>query len=75
MTPLQKRVQRRCQAARDGGRRLVVALDPGDVEVIGLRLERGRKWFRVPVMEVYHLAVKRSMGLAKPARRTGRSRK
>ena len=61
MTPLVKRVQRRCETTKDGGRRLVVALDPGDE--IAVRLERGRKWFRVAIIDVYHLAVKREMGL------------
>ena len=70
MTPLTKRVQRRCIVTRDAGRRLVVALDAGDE--VAVRLERGKKWFRVPIIDIYHLAVKRELGL-KGARRKGKS--
>ncbi len=67
MTPLTKRVQRRCIDAKDAGRRLVVALDAGDE--IAVRLERGKKWFRVPIIDLYHFAVKRELGLTRLARR------
>lgn len=67
MTPLTKRVQRRCVASKDAGRRLVVALDAGDE--VAVRLERGRRWFRVTVIDIYHLAVKRDLGLSRKARR------
>ena len=69
MTPLTKRVQRRCIIARDAGRRLVVALDAGDE--FAIRLERGKKWFRVPAIDVYHLAVKRELGLKRKLKRRG----
>lgn len=53
---------------RDAGRRLVIALDAGDE--VAVRLERGKKWFRISVIDVYHLAVKRELGLKRIARRT-----
>lgn len=67
MTPLTKRVQRRCLVSKDAGRRIVVALDSGDE--VAVRLERGRKWFRVPIIDIYHMAVKRELGLTRKARR------
>lgn len=70
MTPLMKRVQRRCLVTKDGGRRLVVALDAGDE--VCVRRERSPKWFRVPVIDIYHMAVKRELGLTKKARRDKR---
>lgn len=69
MTPLTKRVQRRCTTTRDGGRRIIVAMDPGDD--LMFRLERGKKWFRVPVIDIYHFAIKRELGLKQVARRRG----
>ena len=69
MTPLVKRVQRRCERTKDGGKRLVVAFDAGDHEEIAIRRERSRKWFRIAIIDVYHLAVKRELGLAGIKRR------
>ena len=69
MTPLTKRVQRRCIKTKDAGKRLVIAFDTGDTEEIAIRRERSRKWFRVPVLDIYHLAVKRELGLTRGARR------
>lgn len=68
MTPLTKRVARRCVDTRDAGRRLVVALDLGDT--IMVRLEHGRQWYRLSVLEAYHHAVKRALGLKQAARKT-----
>lgn len=56
MTPLTKPITRRTVVARDAGRRVVVILEPGDL--IGFRLERQRKVFRLPLIACYHMAVK-----------------
>ena len=66
MTDLTKRVRRRCLQTKDAGRRIVVALEAGD-EIL-LRRERGRRWFSLPIIEVYHLAVKRALGLKRKTR-------
>ena len=67
MTPLTKRVQRRCVVTRDAGRLLVVSLEPGDE--ITVRLEHGKRKWRLPLIAVYHLAVKVELGLKQTARR------
>ncbi len=69
MTPLVKRVQRRCERTKDGGKRLVVAFDVGEHEEIAIRRERSRKWFRVPIAEIYCYAVKKSLGLKQTRRK------
>lgn len=66
MTDLNKRVKRRCLITKDAGRRIVVALEAGD-EIL-LRREHGRRWLRISVLEVYHLAVKRALGLKRKTR-------
>lgn len=59
MTPLTKRVQRRCVITKDAGRRIVVAIEPDDI--IAFRLERGKRWFRCPVAAAYMFTVKREL--------------
>lgn len=56
MTDLRHRVRRRTCVAKDAGRRLVVALEPGDV--MAIRPERTRKWYRLPLSVVYAQAVR-----------------
>ena len=57
MTDLERKVTRRAKSAYGRpGKRLVVGLFPGDL--IGLREERGRTWFYLPLGTVYTLAVR-----------------
>ena len=51
MTDLRKTIMRRTVGAfNHQGRRIVVALEPGDV--LALREERTKKWFRAPLTNV-----------------------
>jgi hypothetical protein len=56
MTDLQKPVTRRCTVTLDGGKRIVIALLPGDL--LALRRERERKTYFYPIGAVYSSAVK-----------------
>ena len=51
MTDLRKTIMRRTVGTfNHQGRRIVVALEPGDV--LALREERTKKWFRAPIANV-----------------------
>jgi len=74
MTDLRKVVRRRAVSAAYRGRRLVIALHPGDL--IGLREERTRREYFLPVGYAYQVAVrleverrKRAKAEAKKARK------
>lgn len=67
MTPLNKAISRRANHAKDGGRRVIVTLFPGDV--IGFRLERQRKSFKLPILACYHAAVKAELGVQRAAKK------
>uniref|UniRef100_A0A6M3JN01 Uncharacterized protein n=1 Tax=viral metagenome TaxID=1070528 RepID=A0A6M3JN01_9ZZZZ len=56
MTTLQRIVRRECGRATDGGRPIIVSLEPGDV--IGFRLKGCRRTYRTTVQACYSLAVK-----------------
>ena len=58
MTTTDRRVVRRGTrvSAEAGHRRLVIAIEPGDV--VAVRPERSRRWERVTLAAVYVLAVK-----------------
>lgn len=57
MTDLVKPIRRRSRTTlRSRNRRLIVALEPGDV--VAIREERRRTWYRVTLESVYWLAVK-----------------
>ena len=66
MTDLQKPVTRRCSTTRDGGKRIVVSLLPGDL--IAVRRERERKTYYYPIGAVYSLAVKAHIAASKKER-------
>lgn len=52
MTELHKAVRRRSVLPYDHhGRRVVVMLEPGDV--VAMKYERTRKWFRAPINRVF----------------------
>lgn len=63
MTDLEKPVTRRCATTRDGGKRIVVAMLPGDL--LALRRERERKTYYYPIGAVYSLAVKAHVAASK----------
>lgn len=56
MTPLDRPVTRLTRGSRDGGRLLVVTLEPGDT--IAVRHQGCRRVWRLPVLAVFHAAVK-----------------
>lgn len=58
MTDLHKTVKRRTvRPIFDGGhRRITVALEPGDM--IALRTERSRTWYRLSIEGVYQMALR-----------------
>jgi hypothetical protein len=58
MTTTDKRVVRRGTrvASEAGHRRLVVAIEPGDI--LAFRPERSRRWERLPLVACYVMAVK-----------------
>ena len=64
MTDLEKPVTRRCSTTRDGGKRIVVSLLPGDL--LALRRERERKTYYYPIGAAYSLAVKAHVASQKP---------
>lgn len=61
MTTLNKPVRRSTNATvfDRGHRRIVVTLQPGDV--IGLRLERHRTEYLIPIADVYQIAAARTI--------------
>ena len=64
MTDLRKTVRRKCaDTTSHRGRRIVVALEPGDV--IAIREERTRTWFRAPLGRIYTQVVRWNVDAAK----------
>lgn len=70
MTPLNKSVRRVCVNARDGGRPIVASLELGDL--IGVRLHGTRRTLYVPIMAIYHGAIKAERALKVKSKRKGK---
>ena len=67
-TDLRKTVIRRCTEPHDHrGKRLIVALEPGDV--ISIREERSKKHFSAPLAKVFRQIVRRNLESQSPKRR------
>jgi hypothetical protein len=69
MIEIRKRatIRRTVEPADYRGRRLVVALEPGDV--IAFREERTRTWFRAPIAKVYRTVVGWNVEAARAAKK------
>jgi hypothetical protein len=70
VTDLEKPVTRRCTVTLDGGKRIVVAMLPGDL--LALRRERERKTYYYPIGAVYSSAVKAHVQASKKEKGRGR---
>ena len=67
-TDLRKTVIRRCTEPHDHrGKRLIVALEPGDV--ISIREERSKKHFSAPLSKVFRQIVRWNLESQSPKRR------
>ena len=71
MTTLTRPVRRETTRTTDGGRQIIVTLEPGDL--IRFRLKGCRKTFATTLHACYYMAVKAEVQAARQAKKAARS--